>query len=35
MGDKIAWVAGVQPFILGTLVKTLLAALLVPAAWVC
>ena len=33
MGAKIAWVAGVQPFILGTLVKTLLAALVVPAAW--
>ena len=33
MGAKVAWVAGVQPFIVGTLVKTLLAALLVPAAW--
>ena len=33
MGAKVAWVAGVQPFIVGTLVKTLLAALLVPAVW--
>ena len=33
MGAKVAWVAGVQPFILGTLVKTLLAALLVPGVW--
>ena len=33
MGAHTAWTAGVMPFILGTIVKTLLGALLVPSAW--
>ena len=32
-GPSVAWIKGVQPFLLGTAVKTLLAALVVPAAW--
>ncbi len=33
IGAEKAWVAGVLPFIIGTLVKTLLGALLVPSVW--
>ena len=33
IGPEMAFTAGVLPFILGTVVKTLLAALLVPAVW--
>lgn len=33
IGADRAWTAGVMPFVLGTLVKTLLGALLVPALW--
>ncbi len=33
MGTETAWTAGVMPFILGTVVKTLLGALLVPSVW--
>ncbi len=32
-GAEVAWTGGVMPFLLGTLVKTLLGALLVPAVW--
>ena len=33
VGAEAAWVGGVLPFIIGTLVKTLLGALLVPSVW--
>ncbi len=33
MGAEAALVAGVLPFVLGTIVKTLLAALVVPSVW--
>jgi biotin transport system substrate-specific component len=33
MGPQAAFAAGVTPFILGTVVKTLLAALVVPSVW--
>ena len=33
LGKDIAFTAGVEPFILGTVVKTLLAGLVVPAVW--
>ena len=33
LGKDIAFTAGVEPFILGTAVKTLLAGLVVPAVW--
>lgn len=33
MGANVAWSAGVTPFVLGTVVKTLLGALLVPSVW--
>ena len=33
MGTEMAWTGGVVPFILGTVVKTLLGALLVPSVW--
>lgn len=33
MGPQVAFAAGVMPFILGTVVKTLLAALVVPSVW--
>lgn len=32
-GAHVAWVGGVLPFIVGTVVKTLLGALLVPSVW--
>jgi biotin transport system substrate-specific component len=32
-GSQMAWATGVMPFILGTVVKTLLGALLVPSVW--
>jgi biotin transport system substrate-specific component len=32
-GAHVAWVGGVLPFIIGTVVKTLLGALLVPSVW--
>ena len=32
-GAQAAWMGGVLPFILGTVVKTLLGALLVPSVW--
>ncbi len=33
LGKDLAFTAGVEPFILGTVVKTLLAGLVVPAVW--
>ena len=33
IGSEAAWTAGVMPFLLGTLVKVLLGALLVPSVW--
>ncbi len=33
VGKDLAFTAGVEPFILGTVVKTLLAGLVVPAVW--
>lgn len=33
IGAEAAWTAGVMPFLLGTVVKTLLGALLVPSVW--
>jgi len=33
IGPQAAFAAGVTPFILGTVVKTLLAALVVPSVW--
>lgn len=33
IGPEKAWVGGVLPFIIGTVVKTLLGALLVPSVW--
>ena len=33
LGKELAFTAGVEPFILGTVVKTLLAGLVVPAVW--
>ena len=33
IGADRAWTAGVLPFVLGTAVKTLLGALLVPSVW--
>ncbi len=33
IGAEAAWTGGVMPFLLGTVVKTLLAALLVPSVW--
>lgn len=33
IGPEKAWVGGVLPFIVGTVVKTLLGALLVPSVW--
>ncbi|RYB05094.1 biotin transporter BioY [Lichenibacterium ramalinae] len=33
IGPEAAWTAGVLPFLLGTAVKTLLGALLVPSVW--
>ncbi len=33
IGTEAAWTAGVMPFVLGTVVKTLLGALLVPCVW--
>ena len=33
VGNDLAFSGGVEPFILGTVVKTLLAGLVVPAVW--
>ena len=33
LGKDLAFTAGVEPFILGTVMKTLLAGLVVPAVW--
>ena len=33
IGTQAAWNAGVMPFVLGTVVKTLLGALVVPSVW--
>ncbi|RYC31655.1 biotin transporter BioY [Lichenibacterium minor] len=33
VGAEAAWTAGVLPFVVGTVVKTLLGALLVPSVW--
>ena len=33
LGKDLAFTAGVEPFFLGTVVKTLLAGLVVPAVW--
>ena len=33
LGNELAFTAGVEPFILGTVIKTLLAGLVVPAVW--